>query len=131
MAPTAAARQGTKKDTAIYWVFTSLIVLMDAVPAIGFNTAAAIEGIRHLGFPDYFRIELALGKIIGGILLILPPVPARLKEWAYVGFGISLISAIIGHLAVDKGLGEVMPALVGLIILIVSYVYYHILKGVR
>ncbi len=130
MAPTAVARKGTKKDTVIYWVFTSLIVLMDAVPAIGFNTTAAIEGIRHLGFPGYFRIELALGKIIGGILLILPLVPARLKEWAYVGFGISLISAIIGHLAVDKGFGEVIPALVGLGILTVSYVYFHKIKGV-
>lgn len=118
-------RRATKKVAATYWVATSLFVLLDAVPAIGFNTPAAIEGIRHLGFPDYFRVELALGKILGDLLLVLPMVPARLKEWAYVGFGISLISAIIGHLVIDTGIGQVIPPAVGLVILTVSYVYFH------
>ena len=30
-------------------------------------------------------------------------VPARLKEWAYAGFAITLVSALIAHLAVGDG----------------------------
>lgn len=114
-----------KKDKTIYWIFTLLIVLLDSVPAIFSNTPPAIEGIRHLGFPDYFRIELGIGKIIGGILLVIPAIPRRFKEWAYVGFGISFISATIGHIAVGDGPGLTIMPLVGLVILMISYIYFH------
>ncbi len=33
-----------------------------------------------------------------GVVLLLAPVPARLKEWAYAGFAIDLGSALIAHL---------------------------------
>lgn len=115
----------SKTDKVIFWVFTSLFVLFDGVGAIAFNTQPAIEGIAHLGFPDFFRIELGIGKIIGGVLLIVPQVPHRLKEWAYVGFGISTLSAIIGHLAVDSSMEHVYLPLIVLLVLVVSYVYYH------
>jgi hypothetical protein len=36
----------------------------------------------QMGFTAYFRVELALAKLLG-IVLLLSPVPARLKEWAY------------------------------------------------
>ncbi|MCX6216931.1 DoxX family protein [Spirosoma sp.] len=121
---TLAIRKSTKKDRIIYWTATLLIVLFDSVGALGFNTPLAIEGTRHLGFPDYFRVELSLGKILGGILLVLPMIPARIKEWAYVGFGISMISAIIANLVVDGPAQASLP-FVCLMVLIVSYVYYH------
>ena len=40
------------------------------------------EASTRLGFTDYFRMELAWAKLLGAVLL-LAPVPARLKEWAY------------------------------------------------
>jgi len=36
-------------------------------------------------------------------VLLLAPVPARLKEWAYAGFAINLASALIAHLSVGDG----------------------------
>jgi hypothetical protein len=51
------------------------------------------EAYTHLGFPDYFRIELVLAKLLG-IVLLLAPAPARLKEWAYAGSAITLGSAL-------------------------------------
>jgi len=113
----------------IYWIFTSLIVLLDSViPAFTFNTDLAKQGISHLGFPDYFRIELSIAKIIGGILLILPVIPARYKEWAYVGFGINFISAMIANFVTD-GAGPAILPLVGLVLLTISYIYYHKIKN--
>jgi len=121
--------QSTKKDRIIYWIFTSIFFLLDSLmPALTFNTELAKQGIHHLGYPDYFRIELSIGKIIGGLLLILPMVPVRFKEWAYVGFGISLISASISHMAVDHDAGQAAFPIVGLTILLISYVYFHKIK---
>jgi hypothetical protein len=47
-------------------------------------------------------VELALAKLLG-VALLLAPVPARLKEWAYAGFAFTLGSALIAHLAVGDG----------------------------
>jgi uncharacterized membrane protein YjfL (UPF0719 family) len=36
-------------------------------------------------------------------MLLLAPVPPRLKEWAYAGFAVDLASALIAHLSVGDG----------------------------
>ena len=43
------------------------------------------EASTRPGFTDYFRVELVWAKLLGAVLL-LAPVPARLKEWAYGAF---------------------------------------------
>jgi hypothetical protein len=56
----------------------------------------------RLGFSaGYFRAELSWAKVIG-VLVLLAPVPARLKEWAYAGFAINLVSALIAHIAMGE-----------------------------
>ena len=60
------------------------------------------EMFTHLGFPDYFRVELSWAKLLG-VVLLLTPVSGRLKEWAYAGFAITLASALIGHFAMGDG----------------------------
>jgi hypothetical protein len=47
-------------------------------------------------------VELSWAKLLG-VVLLLAPVPARLKEWAYAGFAINLASALIAHLSVGDG----------------------------
>jgi len=47
-------------------------------------------------------VELSWAKLLG-IVLLLAPVPSRLKEWAYAGFAITLGSAIIVHLSIGEG----------------------------
>ncbi|GAB2788456.1 DoxX family protein [Rhabdobacter roseus] len=118
-----------KKAKIIYWSATTFIFLFEGVmPALTSHTELAAEGTRHLGFPDYFRIELTVFKILGAIALILPMVPARFKEWAYVGFGINMISAFIGHWVVDGLNAETFFPLVIFGILALSYHYYHRLR---
>ena len=51
------------------------------------------EAFTYLGFPAYFRVELSWAKLLA-VVLLLAPVPARLREWAYAGFGIDLGSAL-------------------------------------
>jgi hypothetical protein len=86
-----------------FWTVTAIFCLQ-----IGFTAYAQLrlpqvaEAFSHLGFPAYFRIELTWAKLLG-VVLLLAPVPARLKEWAYAGFAITLASALIAHFAVGDG----------------------------
>jgi hypothetical protein len=94
-----------------FWISTALLALQ-----MGFTAYAQLripdvaKAFAHLGFPGYFRIELALAKLAGLTVLLVPMVPARgdllyvLKEWAYAGFAITLVSALVAHLAVGEGI---------------------------
>jgi hypothetical protein len=86
-----------------FWLVTALFCLQ-----IGFTAYAQLrlpevaEAFTRLGFPGYFRVELAWAKLLG-VVVLLAPAPARLKEWAYAGFAIVLGSALIAHFALGEG----------------------------
>lgn len=115
------------KTTKItYWVSTSLIFLFEGLmPALTSRTELAKEGIAHLGYPDYFGPMLTVLKVIGSIVLILPMIPARVKEWAYACFGIEFLCAAYSHAAVDGVDGQTFFPLIVLAVLIASYISYH------
>ncbi|HEY6979126.1 MAG TPA: DoxX family protein [Chitinophagaceae bacterium] len=115
------------KTTKItYWTATIIIFLFDGLlPALTSNTELARQGISHLGYPDYFRVMLTVFKIIGAIVLILPVIKGRFKEWAYVGYGINFICAAASHWAVDGFRGQTVFPLVIFAILVASYISYH------
>lgn len=86
-----------------YWTVTALLCLQMGFTAYAqLNLPQVADAFTRLGFPDYFRVELAWAKFLG-ITLLLAPVHARLKEWAYAGFAITLLSALIAHVAVGDG----------------------------
>lgn len=115
-----------KKIKILYWVFTGLIVLMDGVmPALTSNTELAKQGISHLGYPDYFRVMLTFFKVGGALILILPFVSGRIKEWAYAGFTFNFTCAAISVMIVDGVSPNVIFPLFALAILIGSYICYH------
>ena len=114
-------KKNMKTNKIAYWVSSSIIALMMTFSAYMYFVQPAVkEGFHHLGFPDYFRVELAIAKLLGAILL-LAPLGAKVKEWAYAGFAITFVSAIVSHLAVgDPGQAVVMP-FVMLFLLGISY----------
>jgi len=82
----------------------------------------------HLGLPQYFKVELTTAKILGVLALLIPGVPFKIKEFAYFGFGIPLVSAAIAHFARGDGGRSVLfviDPLVFLGILLVSYFYFE------
>ena len=113
-----------KGNRIIYWISTGIIALFELSGAFFINSEMAKEGTRHLGLPEWFRWEVSIGHIIGGILLVVP-IHKRIKEWVYVAFGIDFISATIAYLSVDGfGMNALSPVIMfGL--LVVSYIYYH------
>ncbi len=83
-----------KKDKIIYWTATTIIALFEGVmPALTSQTELAKEGIRHLGYPEYFGNALVIFKVLGVLALVIPKIPKRVKEWAYAGLSFNLIFA--------------------------------------
>ncbi len=115
-----------KKDKIFFWTATIIIALFEGVmPALTSQTELAKEGIRHLGYPEYFGNALVVFKVLGVLAILIPQVTRRVKEWAYAGFAFNFIFAIISNWAIDgPKLLTFFPLLI-LAILLVSYVYYH------
>ncbi len=89
--------------TIVYWTVTALFCLQMSFTAYAeLRLPQVAEAFTHLGFPGYFRVELSWAKLLG-VSLLLAPAPARLKEWAYAGFAIDLVSALIAHFCVGDG----------------------------
>jgi hypothetical protein len=115
-----------KRDKIIFWIATIIIFLFEGVmPALTWQTELAKEGIRHLGYPEYFGNALVAFKILGVLALVIPQIPKRMKEWAYAGFAFDFIFATISHVAVDGINFQSFFPLIVMAILVVSYIYYH------
>ena len=109
-----------------FWISTLLFSLQ-----MGFTAYAQLQlpqvaaAFVHLGFPSYFRVELAWAKLAGIATLLAPGVPVRLKEWAYTGFAITLVSAIIAHISVGDGPRAWGWAAGTAVLWCASYVFYR------
>jgi hypothetical protein len=120
----------SKALVAGFWISTLLFALQ-----MGFTAYAQLrlpqvaQAFAHLGFPAYFRIELSAAKLAGVAVLLIPMIPARLKEWAYAGFAITLVSALIAHLAVGDGVEAWGWAAGTAVLWCVSYFFWRRLQA--
>jgi hypothetical protein len=115
-----------KKTNIIYWATTGIIALFQGVmPLLTSQSEMAKEGMRGLGYPEYFGFMLMVFKVAGVLAIVVPQVPQRFREWAYGCFVIELIAASWSIFAVKGVCGEAFFPWVILAITLVSYVYYH------
>ncbi|MEI7653452.1 MAG: DoxX family protein [bacterium] len=116
-----------KNQKVIFWVSTSLIFLFEGViQVLTYGSPDSVKMMMHLGYPAYFTPFLTVMKVLGALAIIVPQVPARVKEWAYAGISFTLIGALVSNVAVD-GLQIGMVVFVGVVfaILAASYSSYH------
>jgi hypothetical protein len=94
------AGNASKAVTIAYWVVTAIFCsLMSFTAYAEMRYPDVVREFTRLGFSaGYFREELSWAKVIG-VVVLLAPLPARVKEWAYAGFVINLVSALIAHFA--------------------------------
>ena len=117
-----------KTTKIIYWISTGTICLF-SLGAIQMNSKMAIDGANHLLIPRYLGIEVSIGQLIGAVLLIIPAIPARFKEWAYVGYGIMYLTALNAHIAVgDTFIPFGIMAVIFFGLLLTSYISFHKLQ---
>lgn len=110
-----------EQKKTLYWIakgFISFFMLFSAY--FSFTHAA---DLRMLGFPDYFRIELVILKIIGATVLLFPFTPLRVKEWVYAGFIITMVSALIAHICTGDLLSKIIFVSVDLVLVLLSMRY--------
>ena len=117
-----------KKDRIIYWTSTGITATVMTYSIISFTFyehAIYPEGaFQHLHLPAWFKVELTIAKILGVLALLIPAIPFKIKEFAYFGFAITLVSAVIAHSVVSDKFYNIMDPMIFLCILIVSYLYF-------
>jgi hypothetical protein len=87
-----------KKLNITYWIITALFsafMIFSSIEGIMLTPDAVAMLHDHLGYPLYFVQLVSFAKVVGAIAILLPMVPVRVKEWAYFGFFIDLVAAII------------------------------------
>jgi len=116
-----------KKYTIIFWITVVLIFITQGImPVLTLSNPDSNEVFKHLGYPRYFEVMLAIFKLTGGLILIIPPIPKRIKEWVFAGYGIDFICAAISFLVVDGTTGAIfLFPLISLLVLIICYISYH------
>jgi len=118
-----------KSKTIIYWIATLWLSLgMAATAALQLSKAEAkgalappgVYGITHLGYPVYFLTIIGIWKILGVVALLIPKF-ALLKEWAYAGFFFIMSGAIFSHVASGDPAGEIWPSALLLTLTVLSW----------
>ena len=113
-----------KATKIIYWTTTAIVSGMMLLAAWMYLTSDQVkQAFQHLGFPSYFRIELAIAKIVGAVVLLVP-YKARIKEWSYAGLAIVFVSVIIAHAASGDPASVIANPVVFLVLLLLSYGAY-------
>ena len=125
----------TRRETILYRTATGLVlgVMVFSIINFVFNDHFPFpngpeSAFAHLGLPPYFKVELTTAKILGVLALLIPKIPTKIKEFAYFGFGITLVSASIAHFARGDARLSVLfiiDPLVFFVLLTVSYYYFE------
>src|SRR5687768_1840970 len=113
-----------KRTKIIYWISTiwlALGMLSSGIVQL-FHVRGEVEFILELGYPAYFLTILGIWKILGVVVLLAPKLPL-LKEWAYAGFFFIMSGAVISHLALSNPVNEIFPALLLLVLTVLSWTF--------
>ena len=124
--------KASKGLVAGFWIFTALFCLEMIFTAYYelLVLPQAAQAFTRLGFPAaWFRVELSWAKVAGVAALLVPMVPARLKEWAYAGFAINLISALIAHLSIHDRPAALAPSATTSVLWGLSYFFWRRLQA--
>lgn len=105
--PAAKATPRCRRDAVVYWGSTALVCLALLFGIVNFTfndhfpewDPHGPPGFAHLGLPPWFKVELIVAKVLALPALLLPRAPAKIRDLAYAGFGLTLVSAVIAHAA--------------------------------
>jgi hypothetical protein len=110
-----------------YWIATVWLALgMLSTGAVqlfkGKEGQGGADMIAHLGYPLYLLTILGIWKILGVVAVLIPKF-SLLKEWAYAGFFFIMSGAIFSHIELGDPITESFPALLLLILTVVSWYF--------
>jgi hypothetical protein len=113
-----------KGNKIIYWIATLLFSSVMLFSAVNYFTNPSFGAyFKHLGFPDYFRAQLGVAKIIGVLIILIPGIPKLFKNFAYAGFVICTLSASIAHFCVKDDIATCITPLAFLVFILISFFF--------
>ncbi|KAA2223365.1 DoxX family protein [Chryseobacterium sediminis] len=117
-------QQSQKRTKIIYWIFTLWMALGMVSTAIVqlMKSKDELLNFTNLGYPSYLMTIIGIWKILG-VIAILIPKRLLLKEWAYAGFFFVMSGAVISHLIVGDMAGRTFPAVLLLMLVIISWYF--------
>lgn len=113
-----------KRNKIIYWIFTlwmSLGMVSTAIVQLMKNKDE-LANFTNLGYPSYLMTIIGIWKILGVIVVLIPKRPL-IKEWAYAGFFFVMSGAVISHIIVNDPIGRILPAVLLLALVIISWYF--------
>jgi len=114
----------TKRNKIIYWIATGWL-------ALGMTSTGIVQLIQmkeegemfaHLGYPQYLLPLLGIWKLLGVVAVLMPRF-ALVKEWAYAGFFFAMSGAVISHLAMGDAAKELFGPLLLIVLTVVSWYF--------
>jgi uncharacterized membrane protein len=114
-----------RSKTGIYWILTGFLAF--GMLAQGFTQALQVQGyvdmiVVKLGYPLYLLTIIGIWKILGVIAILIPRF-ALLKEWAYAGFFFVMSGALFSHLAKQGPITDMLPSVFLLMVIVGSWYF--------
>lgn len=114
-----------KRNLVIYWIATVLLAIGMLGSGIAqlFHTRDMVDLITPLGYPLYLLYIIGAWKVLGVIAILLPRF-ALVKEWAYAGFFFLMTGALISHLAIgDHDIKAILGPVFQTVFIILSWYF--------
>lgn len=113
-----------------YWISTALLSLLYLTSATMYIVKRewVRQNLGALGYPGYLVSVLTVVKILA-VAAVLWRFSVPLSDLAYAGIFYHLLLALLAHVGVRKP-SEAVPALVGLVLLTVSFATQNVARGV-
>jgi uncharacterized membrane protein YphA (DoxX/SURF4 family) len=113
-----------KRNKIIYWIATIWLSfgMLSGGIAQTLKVKETVQGVNHLGYPEYLLTLIGIWKILGVIAVLVPKFPL-VKEWAYAGFFFVMSGALFSHLAFGDPMKENIGPLLFIVLIITSWYF--------
>jgi DoxX-like family len=115
----------SSKLNIFYWVATGIFaafLLMDGAAGLT-HEKTGLDVMHHLGYPAYLMSILGGFKVAGAVAILQSRYNLA-KEWAFAGYWISCIGALLSRFFSGDGIGLLVLPLVFLAISIIPYLLW-------
>jgi hypothetical protein len=114
----------SKSKKITYWIATVWLALgMVSTGLVQLlHVEDEVKNFENLGYPLYLMTILGAWKILGAIAILVPKFPL-IKEWTYAGLLFLTTGAILSYVSVGAEVVKIFPALLLLILTVVSWYF--------
>ncbi len=116
-----------KTNNIIFWIATVALALF-ILPGLFFmGSEMAVKGMAHVWLTDAVWLQqlVGFGAPLAILLILIPQIPTRLKERAYVGLGCICIGAFWAHAQLGDPISAILMPVATFAVLLISYLTWH------